>query len=251
MDLGLNPYEHFHPGLSVDCVIFGFHDDSLRVLLLKVKNQDLFALPGGFVKKAENLDDAAQRVLQERTGLDEIFLHQYGAFGKVNRVPGKHQKKLAEEVGFNETWMNWINTRFVTIGYYALVEYRLVQAPTPDFTSEACQWHTIEELPELMIDHRDIIISAYRELKNNLNNQPIGLNLLAEKFTMPELQSLYETILGKKLDRRNFQRKMLNNDFLVKTRETRKGGSHKAPILYRFDEIKYNEAVNNGLKSIW
>jgi 8-oxo-dGTP diphosphatase len=246
-----SPFEHYQPGLSIDSVIFGFHQNTLKVLLMKLKNLDDWSLPGGFVNKDENLDDAAVRILNERTGLDKIFLHQFKAFGKVDRAPNDHAKQFLKHNKLDGNWEVWFNSRFITIGYYALVDFNKVRAPQPDFTSDSCQWHPLENLPSMMIDHRDIIVTAYEELKKNLSHQPVGVNLLPRRFTMPELQSLYETILGKKLDRRNFQRKMLSFDILIKTSERRTGGSHKAPVLYQFDKNKYEEALSHGLRGSW
>lgn len=246
-----SPFDLYQPCISIDSVIFGFHDNSLSILLLKLKNVDVWTLPGGFVKKDENLDAAASRVLRERTGLNSIFLHQFKAFGNTERVPDGHANWVVDNKILSPEWLDWIKMRFVTIGYYALVEYSKVEKPKPDHSSESCSWFPITELPNLMIDHLDILTHAYEELKRNLNQQPIGLNLLPDKFTMPELRTLYETILGKPLDRRNFQRKMLNFDILIKTNERRKGGSHKAPILYRFDHEKYERALQSGLNSSW
>jgi 8-oxo-dGTP diphosphatase len=246
-----SPFELFQPGLSVDCVIFGFHQNSLKVLLMKLKNLKDWSLPGGFINQNENLDDSAVRILHERTGLDQIFLHQFKAFGKVDRAPNDHAKEFLKRNQLDEKWEDWFSRRFVTIGYYALVEYSKVKEPQPDFTSDECEWYPLENLPSMMIDHRDIIVTAYEELKKNLNHHPVGLNLLPKKFTMPELQSLYETILGKKLDRRNFQRKMLSFDILIKTHERRTGGSHKAPVLYQFDKAKFDEALSYGLRGSW
>ena len=249
----LNPFDHYLPGLSLDSVIFGFHQNTLKVLLLKLKKMNLWSLPGGFVEKQENVNDAAVRVLRERTGLDRIFLHQFEIFGNHDRIPSSHIDNLIDQGLFESgsEMDHWFRQRFVTIGYYALVEYSQVSSPTPDMATEKCEWFPIHELPELMVDHGNIINSAYEELKRNLNYQPIGMNLLPKKFTMPELQSLYETILGYQLDRRNFQRKILAYDILTRTGEQRKGGSHKAPWLYEFDANNYQRALEDGLKNAW
>lgn len=223
--------------LSVDCVIFGFHENQLKVLLLKWKAGPL-CLPGGFVKKEESLQDSATRTLYERTALKNIFLHQFHAFGHPKREKGK-----ARDTKLRGTWLQ---DRFVTIGYYALVDYFKVK-PHPDLFSDECKWWDIDSVPSLLYDHNEILINALEALRLDLHYHPIGYRLLPEKFTMPELQRLYETILGKPIDRRNFQKKILSLKILVRLKERKTGGAHKAPYLYRFDKVKYEKALREGL----
>lgn len=240
-----------HPGLSIDCVIFGFHENELKVLLLKLKNSDKWALPGGFVEKDKDVDAEAAEVLKTRTGLENIFLRQFYLFGDVARNEPGHALKMMEKGLIAEEMLAWFQQRFITVGYYALVEYSKVEAPTADYTSDFCGWCAMSELPELMLDHRQILERALTSLKKELNNRPIGLNLLPDQFTMPELQSLYETVLGKKLDRRNFRRRMLSYEILIPTHKRRTGVAHKAPMLYKFDREKYMEAMDFGFRSTW
>ncbi len=240
------PFNEYHPGLSVDCVIFGFNQNALKVLLLKLKGMDTWALPGGFVKAAETVDQAAIRVLQERTGLENIFLRQFQLFGGLDRHDPDHvEKMIANGIVLPED-REWFNQRFVTLGYYSLVEYSKVNQPSPDYISESCQWFPMDEVPPLMLDHANILNNAYEVLKEQVNNQPLGINLMPKRFTMPELQSLYETILNKSLDRRNFQRKMLSYGILKKTVKRKTGEAHKAPWLYEFDHENYLNALSNG-----
>ncbi|MEZ4994033.1 MAG: NUDIX domain-containing protein [Saprospiraceae bacterium] len=243
--------DNFHPGLSVDCVIFGFHENELRVLLLKLKGQTLWALPGGFVEKQEDVDHAVVRVLHERTGLRDIFLQQFHFFGDVERNLDNHAGRLIDQGTIPAAWREWFEQRFVTVGYYALVEYSRVNEPQPDYLSESCEWCSLSTLPELMLDHKDILQRALMTLRQHLNYEPIGLNLLPRQFTMPELRALYETVLGRELDRGNFQRKLLAYNILRRTGERRTGKPHKAPLLYEFDEDKYYQALKEGLKSVW
>ncbi len=224
--------------LSVDCVIFGFHENELKVLLIRWKDGP-WCLPGGFVKKEESLNTSASRILEERTGLNDIFLQQFHVFGDANREKNKKN--------FNSKLKNsWIMDRFVTVGYYALVEYSKVK-PKPDWLSDECSWWDIHSIPSLVYDHNEILEKALEVLRLSLNDHPIGYNLLPEKFTMPELQRLYETILDKEIDRRNFQKKLLSLDILVRLEERKTGGAHKAPYLYRFDKRKYDRALKEGL----
>jgi ADP-ribose pyrophosphatase YjhB (NUDIX family) len=240
----------FHPGFSVDCVVFGFHANKLKILLLKMKHAENWALPGGFVRKDEDVDNAVVRVLQSRTGLEDIFLHQFHLFGEVNRNDQELNKRFLEQAGHSYNGSHWFLQRFITVGYYALVEYSRVN-PEPDYLSEACTWHDIHKIPALIHDHREILNKAIETLRSHLNQHPIGYTLLPEKFTMPELQKLYETILDKALDRRNFQRKMLGYGILKKLNEQRTGGAHKSPTLYKFDLRNYKKALKEGLKGSW
>ncbi len=243
--------DRYLPGFSVDCVIFGFHQNELKVLLLKFKHIEKYMLPGGFVEKEEDVDQAATHILWERTGLQDIFLTQFHLFGDHDRISDDHAAELVRYGVIDSSLFEWLSQRFVSVGYYALVEYSKVARPQPDFISDSCEWHSFKALPELIIDHRQILMKAYETLKIHLNYQPIGLNLLPRRFTMPELQALYETVLDKKLDRRNFQRKMLAYDILIRTEEVRTGGAHKAPYLYEFDEEKYQRALQDGLSAGW
>lgn len=242
--------ENLLPALSVDCVIFGFHENQLKVLLLKHRHRDMWALPGGFVGKEEPTDAAAYRVLKERTGVHEIFLQQFQVFGEPERSQKEFHLQDLKRDGIEVNEDNWILQRFVTIGYYALVEFTKAGS-MPGQLSENSLWWDINALPELILDHKKILEKALATLRLQLNYQPIGYNLLPEKFTMPELQKLYETILAKKLDRRNFQRKILGYGILKRLNETKKGVAHKAPYLYSFLLKKYNEALTEGLNSGW
>lgn len=231
----------FLPHISIDCVIFGFHDNQLKVLLLKWKDRRGWCLPGGFVQREESLDASAKRTLEERTGLENIFLRQFKVFGDPYRERGKKPFKI---LGPSKSW---IMERFITIGYWALVEFSKV-TPRADWLSEDCKWWDIHTIPRLIYDHNIIVTEALEAVRLSLNDQPVGYNLLPEKFTMPQLQRLYETILDKSLDRRNFQKKMLALGILERLPERKTGGAHKAPFLYRFDKKKYGRAVKQGLR---
>jgi ADP-ribose pyrophosphatase YjhB (NUDIX family) len=240
----------YMPSLSVDCVIFGFHAGQLKVLLLKGKHNNQWALPGGFIYRNEDVEHAAVRVLQERTGLKDIFLQQFHLFGDVKRTRQKHARKLLQQHGINDVEGHWIMQRFATVGYYALVEYERV-TPRPDALSSECTWHNISELPPLIIDHRQIIEKGLHAVREHLNYQPIGYNLLPEEFPLKDLQLIYETLLGKTLDRANFQRKILAYGILDKREKHYTGAAHKAPYLYAFNKEAYFKALENGLEKSW
>ena len=229
------------PHLSIDCVVFGFNEATLKVLVVQMKEDILWALPGGYVLNTENLNEAANRILHERTGAANIYLQQFRVFSDLNRSEGFFEE-------FEDTI--WHKQRFLSVGYYALVDFSKINL-VMDIYSDACEWKNIDELPELIMDHRRIFDTALNTLRKQLNHKPIGHNLLPEKFTMPELQKLYEIILGKKLNRGNFYRKMLRYDILIKLDEIRKGGAHKAPDLYQFDVEKYQLALENGFSEGW
>jgi len=241
--------EKFMKSISLDCVVFGFHDNQLKVLLLEMKFTHEWALPGGFVKLNETVEEAAARVLSERTGLDNIFLKQFRVFSD----PGRSKMNPAVQdlviSGANPD-LEWFAQRFISIGFYALVDFTKA-VPAPDSFSEKALWQSLDNIGNLILDHNLILQKALNTLRLQLNYQPIGYNLMPEKFTMPELQKLYETILGKKLDRRNFQRKILSFGILNKLQETKKGGAHKAPFLYEFNLENYKIALENGLYGGW
>lgn len=213
-------------------------------------NLKKWAIPGGFVKKDEEVDDAANRILEERTGLKDIFLEQFHLFGNLDRHDSSHVENLVDDKVIPPTLEDWFRQRFVTVGYFALVEFSEVE-PAPDILSEKCEWISLNDLPNLIIDHKKIIEKGLEALQSRLRSQPVGRELLPKKFTMTELRTLYETILGEKLDRGNFQRKILSYGILTRLNETRKGGAHKAPYLYTFNNEKYDQSLAQGFSRIW
>jgi 8-oxo-dGTP diphosphatase len=220
------------PHLAIDCVVFGFHDADLKLLLLKWKGVSTWQLPGGFVGRRESLDDAAHRVLRDRTGARSVHLRQFHAFGDLGRREGD-LRKLFTRNGFGMARNAWLFQRVVTIGYCALVDFQKVR-PTPDFMSDSCAWYPLADHPPLAFDHDRVVARALDDVRAALEVPGAGASLLPERFTMPELQRLHEAILGKSLDRRNFQKRMVERGGLERLNERRKGGAHRAPFLYRF-----------------
>lgn len=239
-DFLVNGHKVFLKHVSVDCVVFGFHENQLKVLLLKWKDQGGWCVPGGFVKQTDTLEDAAARVLKERTGLDRIYLRQFHVFSALDREKGKKNFNIPG------TKTTWYMERFVSVGFWALVEYSKVRTRL-DWLTEDCRWFDVHEIPKMIYDHRLIVTKALEALRHSLIDHPVGYNLLPEKFTMPELQRLYETILDRPLDRRNFQKKMISLDILERLKEKKNGISKKPPFLYRFDRKKYEHAMKKGL----
>jgi 8-oxo-dGTP diphosphatase len=219
----------FIANLAVDAVIFGFHDSQLKVLLMQYSRTGLYALPGGFIRLDENLDLAAHRVASERTGLSNIFLEQFYVFGDMAR----HDPSPFIAFMGDEDPGQWMMQRFISVGYFALVDFTRV-TPTPDKIFDGCNWYDLNDLPPLIQDHTYIVKKALEALRQRLDDKLIGFNLLPEEFTMGDLQALYETILGKKLLRPAFQRKMLAMGILQRQAKKYSGGAHKAPYLYRF-----------------
>lgn len=235
------------PQLSIDCVIFGYHDRELKVLLAKYADLNGWGLPGGFIKNEESLSQAAARILEERTTLNNIFLQQFYTFGdNEDRVLGWRSKIFDPEFIKEYGDDNWLLKRTIGIGYYALIEFSKANI-RPDIMYDEFVWQSVTELPELLFDHHEMVEKALETMRFQLYHQPIGYNLLPEIFTLPEIQSLYETILAKPLHRRNFPTKLMSLGILVKTGEKRKIGQHRSPFLYRFDKEKYETALKNGI----
>lgn len=236
--------------VSIDCVVFGYHNKELKVLASKISDVKVWALPGGHVRKDENLEDAAHRILEERTGVNGLFLKQFQTFGNKDRsfektefsahmlaLPAADAKKL-----------NWIfRNRFISICYYALTEFSKV-IPTHGFFDDECSWVDVHNLPPMLLDHGQMVEDALKTLRRQIHHEPIGLNLLPEKFTLPELQALYETILGKKLDQRNFNKKLVSLDILRKLNEKKHIGGHRSPTLYKFNKRAYSKALKQEIE---
>lgn len=221
------------PHLAYDSVIFGFNGKQLKILVLEYHNTDFFALPGGFVKRDESVDDAVKRGLRERTGLENIYLEQFYTFGDVSRPAPDVMWTILKNNDYEVKHDYWMFDRFVSIAYYALINYEEV-SPLPDELSDSINWYSLDELPSLMMDHQQIVDKALETLRENLGKKLVGMNLLPQKFTMKNLQKVYEAVLGEKLRRTSFQRKMLSKDILVRHEKLFNGGAHKAPYLYSF-----------------
>ena len=225
--------------LSIDCVIFGYQDQQLKVLVPKLDFKgDFFALPGGFVFQEEDIDIAAERILQERTGIEGIYLEQFRIFGKagrsniniLNKLIELNPDKLNELQDKND--YDWVTKRFISIGYYALVDINKV-IPQKNSIDESINWYNINELPTLIIDHNDIVAEALYTLRTHIDEKLTAFNLLPHTFTMKEVQQLYETIFDKPFVRTNFQKKILELNVLERLEKKFTGAANKAPYLYR------------------
>ncbi len=233
-----------NPNVSVDCVIFGFDSEKLKVLLIDRGQEPgenfekVYALPGNLIQENENLDEAADRVLKELTGLNDIFLEQFGSFGDPNRLTKESDLEWLKSIRAEP------NARVITVAYYSLIRSDQYQLIASSFAKEA-KWHDINSLPTLGFDHLEIIESALRELKFKSKYQPLGFELLPEKFTLSHLQQLYESILGTELDKRNFRRKILKKDFLIPLEERQTGVPHKPAQYFVFNKEKYEDYRQN------
>jgi 8-oxo-dGTP diphosphatase len=231
------PIEHwlaqFMPHVSIDCVVFGFHGADLKLLLLKWKGIDTWTLPGGFVGLRQSVDDAAHQVLRARTGLRRVHLRQFHAFGDLGRKEASGRKVFSKNLLAAPPRNLWLFQRVISIGYYALVDFQKVRATT-DLWTESCAWYPVDALPPVAYDHDRIVEGARATLRSALDVPGAGASLMPERFTMPELQCLHEAVLGRRLDRRNFQKRMLERGGIERLAERRTGGAHRAPYLYRF-----------------
>lgn len=223
----------FLKNIAIDAVIFGFHDNQLKVLLIEYTRTGLFALPGGFIKDDEDVNTAAMRVVSERTGLQDIYLDQFYVFGDYARYDPTPLRTIMKANGAVPPDEHWLLKRFISIGYYALVDFTKVK-PAPAAIFDSCEWYELNNMPALIQDHSKIVARALNALRLNLDRNLIGFNLLPQEFTLGELQTLYETVLGKKLLRPAFQRKILGLGILERIAKKWTGGAHKAPYLYRF-----------------
>jgi 8-oxo-dGTP diphosphatase len=220
-------YQYPRAALTVDCIVFGVDEEELKLLLIQRGNQPFqgaWALPGGFVHVNESLEQAARRELGEEAGLLPPFLEQLYTFGDVERDPRE---------------------RVVTVAYFTLVRLsnHQVQAAT-----DACDaaWFGVTDLPSLAFDHERIVQTALERLKAKVRYQPLGFELLPAKFTLSQLQKLYEIVLERELDKRNFRKKVLGMDILIETDELERDVAHRAARLYRFDERKYKRLTKAG-----
>lgn len=242
-----NGHKQYLSHLSIDPVIFGYHDQRLKILLLRWKGLNGWGLPGGFIKRTEPLSEAANRILRERTGLDDVFLQQFYVFGdSPYRLQERNAQEFVEIYGVDVHSYQWLFERTLSISYFALVDYLEVSVTT-DFFTDAFQWADVNEIPTLLFDQNEVVEKALATLRLRLYHQPIGYNLLPERFTLPEIHTLYETILSKKLDPRNFGKKLVSLGLIKKLDERRSIGAHRSPFLYQFDKEVYGSALSQGL----
>lgn len=225
--LGRDAYQQSHKMyVATDCIIFGFDSGNLKLLLFKRRVKPLegeWSLIGSFVKIDEDVSAAAERVLEEITGLKNVFMEELKVYGEAERDPGY---------------------RVVSVGQYSLI--RLNEYDKELVEQHGAVWHDVKELPELVLDHGQMVKDALEKLKQKARFQPLGFELLPEKFTIPQLQSVYEAIFQRELDTRNFRKKVFSHNVLVKLDEKDKSTSKRGAFLYKFDHKRYKRLTEKG-----
>jgi hypothetical protein len=235
------------PNISVDCVVFGFDQSKLNVMLSKRELKDTeskkviftdYTVLGHHVLVGENIDDAAIRVLKDKTGLDNIYLKQFQTFGDLERM--KNEK--------DQVWIKkkypMISDHVISVGYYSLVDSTKIK---PDQYHESTKWFPVDKLPELGFDHEKMIHLALEFLRRRLKREPIGFELLPEKFTISQMQKLYECVFGTKFDRRNFRKKVTQMKYLIPLDEKQKGVAHKPAQVFIFSRDVYDRTKSEKL----
>jgi 8-oxo-dGTP diphosphatase len=225
----MNQYYSIHPKfyLALDCIIFGFDDDKLKLLLIErdfEPGKGQLSLMGGFLNDDESVDEAAARILKNLTGLSNVYLEQLYAYGEV-------QRDLA--------------ARVISLAYYALIKTDIYDESKP--TSNKAYWVNIEDIPQLVFDHNIMVDKALKRLRRKAKSQPIGFELLPQRFTLPQLQKLYEAIYQEKFDKRNFRKKILSFGVLKQLNEKEKESSKRGAFYYTFDKNKYDNLVSEGI----
>lgn len=221
-------YEYPRPALATDCVIFGFDGGSLKLLLTEREKEPFknkWALPGGFVHEKETTDECAERILKEKAGIKNVFVEQLYTFSDADRDPRE---------------------RVVSVSYFALVNKHQYELVAGRDTLKA-EWFEIADLPKLAFDHSKIVKMAIQRLKGKVSYQPIGFELLNEKFTLSQLQALYEAILETSIDKRNFRKKIVSLGILKALDEKEKNVAHKAARYFSFDKKAYKELTQKGI----
>lgn len=233
-----------NPNVSVDCVVFGFDVDGLKVLLIERENSDNgtvknYLLPGDLIRNDENLNQAASRVLKELTGLNHVYLEQFASFGDPNRVKKENDLQWLRSIRKDP------EARVITVGYFSLIKPENFKLAASSFARKA-EWINMENVPELAFDHDNILAKGLEALKNKMRNHPVGFELLPKKFSLGQLQHLYQTVLGVTIDKRNFRRKILKLGILNPLNEQQKGVAHKPAKLFRFNSEAYENLSNSA-----
>ena len=226
--------------VSIHCVIFGYQNKQLKVLIPKLNYKgDFWALPSGFIYQDEDTDDAARRILQDRTGMNNIYLESFKTMGKASRNSRDFISRLSE---LNPTPLDdqtrrredeWFTRRFIGIGYYALVDLNNVIAQKHEI-DEFIKWYPINAVPQMIMDHNQLVEQALESVRSDLDRKQLAFHLLPETFTMSEVKKLYETILEKSFAANNFPKRILELNALERLEKKFTGAAHKAPYLYRF-----------------
>lgn len=237
-----------NPNVSVDCVVFGFDGADLKVLLVERDRRDnldikddTLVLPGDLINETEDLNEAASRVLQKLTGIKKIFLEQIGAFSRTDRLAKPIDRVWLEAVRLNP------DARVITVGFFALINIKNYKIIPAGFARHVI-WEDYNAVGELGFDHNEILEAGILKLREKLYREPIGFELLPNKFSLHQLYTLYNNIMGGAIDRRNFRRRMLKTGFLKETDEYQEGVPHKPAKLYKFEREEFESISNNNFK---
>lgn len=239
--------------VSIDCVIFGYQNRQLQVLVPKLAFEgDFWGLPGGFIHQDEDIDAAARRILYDRTGITDVFLEQFQVMGKANRSSQTFLNRLVELNANNPLLLfdselrrkdyEWYTRRFITIGYYALVDVRKI-IPQKTNLDESIDWYPVEQVPTMIMDYNELVQKALQTLRLTLDQKLSAFNLLPETFTMQEVQDLYEAIFNKRFAQNNFPKKILRLNVLERLEKKYTGAANKAPYLYRVNKGQSNQLL--------
>lgn len=229
-DIIQNGANYFLPHLSIDLVIIGYQKDQLKCLLLKLGSK--WVLPGGYIGRDQSVDAAAMQTLKLRTGLDHAHLKFLSVFGAEDRKLGEDFKEFFDMLDMPWNKDYFINQRFITLSYYSLVDIETTY-PVPGEFDEAAEWFDFDELPDMWLDHSDIVASARQRLKEDIKHEHVTYNLLPEAFTMPQLHALHQAILEEKIDRSRFQKKMLSSGIFERLPQLKKESPGRNPYLYK------------------
>lgn len=245
--LSLDANDILH-GIVIDCVIVGFHDKNLKILLNRFTGNSKWMLPSGFILKDEDIDKAAHRILKSGTGLENIYLRQFYMFGDCDRVSHEDATSTLKDNNVEDSRRkdHWVLQRLISSSYYALIDYTKVTIAHSPF--DETEWFDIKDIPGILFgDHKRTIENGLNAIREHLNLIPVDYALLPEEFSMSELRSVYETIMNTKLDRRNFQKKMLQTNYIVRLKKTKGKNKYKPTILYSFDKEKYKQGQKESI----
>jgi len=239
-------FHRYIPQLSINCVIFRFDGESLQVPVVQPVQADIWTIPGGFVYQSEDIDVAAKRILFEQTELDNLLLSQFGTFGSAKREFAQEIGSFVD-LGFPKDLVNWISRRFVTIGYYSIVGGEQTNLQTGPFFKEV-KWIEVQKCNTLALDHAQLVSEALLSLRSALQSKPLISSFMPDTFTIPQLQKLYEAILGRAIDRGNFRQRILKTKILNKIGTSREKTPNRPPILYQLDKQKYLDSLTQDVK---
>ena len=225
-----NGHRHFLPNLSIDVVIIGYSRNTLQCLLLKIGEK--WVLPGGYVRHDESVEEASANILKTRTGLEDTYLKFLAVFGDKDRRFQEVSKQFLGKLGIAWSEDYWFNHRFVSLAYYSLVNIEDTH-PSIGAFDEAFAWFDVDDLPEMWMDHREIVVTARQQLARDIRQEYSTHNLLPAVFTMPELHQLHQTILGENIDRSRFQKTMLASDLFERLPRLQKSAPGRNPYQYR------------------